>query len=95
MGLEFNNEGERLLYSGDSLDEYLKVINLLEQHHIKFTKQQKNHDSWLSFLLLQVIGTGSYGMHGERTVTYKIYVNSNIYDEAKTLINDENVYFKT
>lgn len=88
MSASEKNE-QKLLYAGTSLEEFLTIKNKLQNKGIAFTEKQTRHDSWFRFLTLLFIGTGSYGMHGERVTDYSIYVKKDDYVTARNVTGIE------
>lgn len=83
-------DNQKLLYSGTSLEIFLRLKNQLEQLQIEYTVSEKKNDNWLNFLLqLVVIGTGSRGMNREREIHYSIYVSPEDYDKASALLTSK------
>lgn len=82
-----NKKERKILYKGTNLDTFLFIKNKLDSNGIKYFESNKTNGNWFIFFIqLFMIGTGSYGMTGERVMHYYIYVESEDYEAAIHLI---------
>lgn len=80
-------KGQKLLYTGTSLEKYLYVKNKLDANGISYMQRTRQDEKFSSFLYrLFVIGVGSLGMSEERELRYTIYVKEKDFERAKKLI---------
>lgn len=87
---DLKNQDKKLLYSGTSLELFLRLKRQLEANEIKYLVAENKKNNWFYyFLQLFVSGTGSKGMNDERTVHYTIYVTSDDYERVMRLANSK------
>ena len=80
---------KQVIYSGDSLENFLKVKRILKENNINYSDRIKRNGSWINFLVqLFTVGTGSYGMNDEHKQYYYVYVYSDDYDKVEELLNE-------
>lgn len=75
------------LYSGNSLDDFLKIKSILDKNGIKYdteSKLNKGIGGMLSTFLS--LGRPTTGLQGEHQQVYNIYVDNIDYAKAKKVI---------
>lgn len=87
---DLKNQDKKLLYSGTSLELFLRLKRQLEANKIKYLVAENKKNNWFCYLFqLFVNGTGSRGTNNERTVHYTIYVTSEDYERVMRLSNSK------
>ena len=78
-----------VIYQGDSLETYLRIKEMLNEHGTSYEERVKrDKDMWSRFLtMLFLARTATYGMNGEHDKMYEILVSIEDYDKARTLVN--------
>ena len=76
----------RTVYKGTSLDEFLRIKNILEKNGVGYTEDnQKNSKTPLFLLQLLTKSNATYGLHGERDIEYNLSVDEKDYEHVKQL----------
>lgn len=84
---------EKQLYKTNSLETFVAIKKKLEDHEIKyFVKTKGNHRLGLFLVQLFTSSTATYGMSGEHDFYYYIYVSQQDYEQAKSLIIQQDIF---
>ncbi len=73
----------------ESLDEILKIKNLLNENGICYKEKINSGGGWAEFTsLLFFTGRGSYGTNSERRNAYALFVSKEDYEKADQLVKN-------
>lgn len=77
------------LIQTDSLDQILKIKNLLNENGIPYREKVRSGGGWLEFVfLLFSTGRGSYGTNSGRKTSYSLFVSQEDYEKADRLVKN-------